>query len=353
MPMRSVFSTAHGTESAKHATIVEVIDDGVSGWGECPALEHPTYTEEYADGAFAVLATQLAPAALEGPHWRDAVTGNPMAKAGLELALLDHRLRSDGKSLVAHLEEVTASRALSAVPAGISLGITRDLDELVSRVTRAVAEGYQRVRLKIDRDWDYQPLAAIRSRFPTLPLQVDANGSYRLDDLGALQRLEEFGLLMIEQPLPADDLRGHCLLSRRLAIPLCLDEPITGAEAASAAIAMGACSIVNIKVARLGGLGETLATLGVCRSTGAGAWCGGMLDTGIGRAVNLAVAALDGFTTPGDIAATDRYFDRDLITTRFHVESGAITVPHGSGIGVEIDRDALEAFTTHRVVLRR
>ena len=349
IPMRSSFAAAHGTEQNKHATIVEVRHDGVSGWGECAALEHPTYTEEFADGAFMVLRSSIAPAAFLGPYWRSATPGDPMAKAGMELALLDRDLRVRNISLGQHLASITGSTVRDRVPAGLSLGISNDLDGLLEKIGTALAEGYQRIRLKIDPSWDHQPLSAVRTTFPSAVLQVDANGSYRMQDADRLRELERYDLLMIEQPLPTGDIEGHAALAQVLNIPLCLDEPIVSAQTAAEVLRKGAASVLNIKVARLGGLGPTIDTLNVCRTAGAGAWCGGMLDTGIGRAVNIALAALDGFTSPGDIAATDRYFDRDIITTRFTVADGFITVPQAGGIGVEIDHDALSAFTTDRV----
>ena len=351
MPMRMPFTAAHGTEHFKNATVIEVISEGISGWGECAALEYPTYTEEYADGAFAVLRDLLVPGALSGRDWQSETPRNPMAKTGLEMAILDRHLRQSNQSLIKYLETISGESALRKVPAGISIGIVHDVGRLRELVEQAVSDGYQRIRMKIERDWDYEPIEAIRSKFPDITLQVDANGSYRLDDLPALQRLEQFDLLMIEQPLPSTDLAGHAELARELSIPLCLDEPITSPDSARNALSLGACSVINIKVARLGGLAPTLETLAVCRSMGAGAWCGGMLDTGIGRAVNVALAALHGFTSPGDIAATDRYFDRDVITTKFEVNDGSINVPDTFGTGVTMDFDALADFTIRKLEL--
>ncbi len=352
MPMRAPFAAAHGVEHNKHATIVEVQRDGLSGWGECAALEHPTYTEEFADGAYTALRSTIAPAAFQGPLWRDSTPRNPMAKAGLEIALLDRELRGRNACLADHLSTITGSPTRPRVPAGLSLGITHDLDALVERISGALAEGYQRIRLKIDRNWDHEPLSAVRGAFPSAVLQADANGSYTSLDTDRLRELERYELLMIEQPLPTGDIEGHAALARVLNIPVCLDEPIVSAQTAEDVLRRKAASVINIKVARLGGLRPTLDTLHVCRTLGAGAWCGGMLDTGVGRAVNIALAALDGFTSPGDIAATDRYFDRDIITTRFVVSDGYIDVPRGVGIGVDVDREALAAFTTNRTELR-
>ena len=351
--MRTPFAAAHGTEVQKHATIIEARYDGVSGWGECAALEHPTYTEEFADGAYAVLRSAIAPGALQGPLWRSLTARDPMAKAGMELALLDAELRKQDASLMDHLAGLTDSTPRRSAPAGLSLGISHDLKELVTRIEGALAEGYQRIRIKIERGWDHEPLSAIRNRFPDIVLQADANGAYTSADVERLKELERYRLLMIEQPLDATDVDGHAALAEVLNIPICLDESIVSAQMAADILRRKAASVVNIKVARLGGLGPALATLAVCRSAGAGAWCGGMLDTGVGRAVNVAVAALDGFTSPGDIAGTDRYFDRDIITHRFSVCNGMIAVPDGPGIGVEIDPDALDAFTIDRTELRR
>jgi o-succinylbenzoate synthase len=345
MPMRSAFAASHGVEQQKHATIVEVQSGNETGWGECAALQYPTYTDEFADGAYDVL-NQLSANAISGSDWRNSIAGNQMAKAGLDMALLDLDLRKSHKSLATFLRELTGSTIRTHVPAGLSIGIVRERSELLSIVQAAVEQGYQRVRIKIDRGFDYTPIARIRKQFPSLPIQVDANGAYSLGDVDLLKRLDDLELLMIEQPLPSNDLEGHAQLAKHLRTPLCLDEPIVSAQHAEHALELKACSAINIKVARLGGIQETIDTLTVCRSKQAAAWCGGMLDTGIGRAVNVAIASLDGFTSPGDIAATDRYFANDLIASAFVVQDGCIRVPDSPGIGVEIDRHALRAFTT-------
>jgi O-succinylbenzoate synthase len=264
-----------------------------------------------------------------------------MAKAALETAVLDAELRAAGISLAAFLG---ATR--EAVPVGVSVGLTRSVGELVTAVEGYLADGYQRVKLKIEPGWDVGPVAAVRKQFPDLPLQVDANEAYTLADSSRLTDLDEFNLLLIEQPLPADDLAAHAELARRLRTPICLDESIVSARAARRAIELGATAIVNIKPGRVGGFLEARRVHDVCRDQGVPAWCGGMLETGIGRAANLALAALPGFTLPGDISASKRYFARD-VTSPFDLLPGSLlAVPTGPGIGVEVNEGVLNEVTT-------
>jgi O-succinylbenzoate synthase len=340
IPFRTPFVTAHGVETDKHATIVEVLAAGTTGWGECSALEHPSYTYEYADGAFAVLRDHLVPDLLAGRA--TAVVGHPMAKASIEAAVLDARLRSGGRSLAEHLGATRVS-----VPAGVAVGLAGSAAELVDSVARRVDEGYRRVKLKIEPGRDVEPVAAVRQAFPDLELHVDANGAYRLGDAALLQRFDGLDLALIEQPLDADDLEGHAALARQLRTPICLDESITSARTCGIALSMGACSVVNLKAARVGGLGEALRVHATCVERSAGLWCGGMLETGIGRAMNLALAALPGFTLTGDLSATSRYFARDL-TEPIELIDGQLRVPSGHGIGVEVDREFLAACTLTR-----
>jgi o-succinylbenzoate synthase len=256
--------------------------------------------------------------------------GNRMARAGLEMAVLDAELRAGGRPLAEYLG---AER--DRVPCGVSVGITSSVDALLEQVDGYAAQGYRRVKLKIEPGRDVDRVTAVRDAFPHVPLSVDANAAYRLTDLPVFEALDALDLMMIEQPLGHEDLLDHAALQRRIATPVCLDESIRSAEDARAAIAMGACRIINIKAGRVGGLLEARRIHDVARNEGIPVWCGGMLETGIGRAANLALAALPGFTLPGDTSASERYFAEDL-TQPFVLEAdGTMKVPTGPGLGVE------------------
>ena len=343
MPFLNPFISAHSTEAAKHATIVEVTTEDATGWGECSALERATYTAEYADGAYAMLLEELVPAALAG---RDSgVVGHPMAKAALAHALLDAQLRADSTTLAAYLGVRRTS-----VPAGVALGLTRHLPDLLNDISARVAEGYQRVKLKIAPGWDVEPVRVVRSAFPELELQVDANSAYTVADIQSLAALDAFSLQMIEQPLDADDLEGHAKLALMLDTPICLDESIVSARSCARALDMGACRVINLKPGRVGGLAEAVRIHDVCLARGAPLWCGGMLETGVGRALNIALAALPGFTLTGDLSASNRFFDHD-ITQEFALTGGHLSVPTGPGIGVDVDIARLRSCTVRSTVL--
>jgi O-succinylbenzoate synthase len=312
-------------------------------------MEEPLYSSEYVDAAAEVMARFLVPR-LVGLGERltagrvatalEPVKGHPMAKAALELALLDAELRAAGRSFADEIGSVKES-----VPSGVSVGIMDSIPQLLDAVSSYVDQGYVRIKLKIEPGWDVEAVAAVRERFPDIPLQVDANTAYTLGDARQLAKLDPFDLLLIEQPLPEDDIRGHAELAKLISTPVCLDESIVSARAAADAIALGACSIVNIKAGRVGGYLEARRVHDVCRANGIAVWCGGMLETGIGRAANVALAALPGFTLPGDTSASDRYYRRD-ITAPFVLEDGHVRVPTGPGLGVEVDRAALADVTT-------
>ena len=341
MPLVTPFRTSFGTETEKDVVVVRYRrGDGAEGWGECVALAEPTYSAEYAAGAHHVLEHHLLPRVLAGRDLDD-VHGHPMAKAAVEMAVLDAELRSSGVSLAAHLGGVR-----DAVDAGVSVGMARTVDELVASVEAYLAEGYLRIKLKIEPGCDLEPVAAVRSAIgDAVLLQVDANAAYAAEDADHLARFDELGLLLIEQPLPARDLRGHAALAARLRTPVCLDESIVSARSAADAIAIGACSIVNIKAGRVGGYLEARRVHDVCVAAGIPVWCGGMLETGLGRAANVALAALPGFTLPGDTSASGRYYHRD-ITEPFVLDDGQLPVPTGPGLGVGIAQDVLDEVTT-------
>jgi O-succinylbenzoate synthase len=354
MPLVRPFRTAHGVEHDRDVLVLRIATDGADGWSECVAPNAPTYTSEWVGGAHAVIRDFLGPRLLAGPVTATEVAarlapvqGHAMAKAALETAMLDAELRAQGRSLASYLG---ADR--DRVESGVAVGIAESVDELLGECEAYLAAGYRRVKLKIRPGWDVEPVAAFRRQFDAVPLQVDANGAYTLADASTLGALDEFDLLCIEQPLPADDVAAHAGLARLISTPICLDESITSARAARDAIDAGACAVVCVKPGRVGGYLESLAVLDVCRRREVGAWCGGMLETGLGRAANLALAAVPGFTLPGDLSASDRYFTRDL-TEPFVLDSGELRVPAGPGIGVEPDPDALRELTTSIEVVTR
>ena len=350
MPLVAPFRTSFGTQVERDVLLVRVVTPDAEGWGECVALSEPLYSYEDVTTAAHVLRSQLVPRVLAAGDRLTAarvaeivepVRGHPMAKAALELAVLDAELRAHGRSLGVHLGAVK-----DTVPAGVSVGIADSVPALLDTVGQFLDQGYVRIKLKIEPGWDVEPVRAVRERFGDIGLQVDANAAYTLADARHLAKLDAFDLLLIEQPLPEDDLRGHAALARLIRTPVCLDESITSARSAADAIALGACSVVNVKAGRVGGYLEAVRVHDVARANGVPVWCGGMLETGLGRAANVALAALPGFVLPGDTSASDRYYRRDLTTAPFVLEDGHVRVPTGPGLGVEPDRDVLAELTT-------
>jgi O-succinylbenzoate synthase len=356
LPLVSPFTTSFGTETVREVIVVRALSPDGEGWGEIVTQAAPLYSSEYTHGAWDVCVRHLIPALLSGaaiaPHdvgrVLDPFVGHRMAKAGLELAVLDGSLRAKGASLGAYLGAV-----VDRVPSGVSVGLQRDPEALVDAVGRYLDEGYRRIKIKIKPGRDIGDTAAVRTAFADIPLQVDANSAYMLADTATLAELDAFGLLLIEQPLQEDDLVDHASLARILRTPVCLDESITSHKAAADALALGAASIVNIKAGRVGGYLEAVRIHDLCRAAGVPVWCGGMLETGIGRAANAALAALPGFTLPGDVSASSRFYLRDIVTEPAVLEDGCVRVPTGPGIGVEIDRAALDEVTVARQVVRR
>ena len=348
LPLVAPFRTSLGQTWERDALLVKVITPDGEGWGECTAMAEPTYTAEYVDGAHDVMRKHLLPRLLTQPDITAddvasalaAVKGHPMAKAALELAVLDAELRANGTPLARRLGAVR-----DTVEAGVAVGLAGSVAELVDTVDRYVDAGYRRVKLKVEPGWDVEPVRAVRERFADIVLQVDANGSYAPTDTGPLLALDPFGLAMIEQPFAPDELLAHAELALLLRTPLCLDESVTSAAAAELVIAWAAASIINVKAPRLGGYLEARRVHDVCAGAGVPVWCGGMLETGVGRAANLALAALPGFTLPGDLSATDRYFAAD-VTPPFVLDDGRLPVPTGPGLGVDVLTDVVEDFTT-------
>ncbi len=357
LPLVRAFRTSFGTETTRAAILVHVETPEAEGWGECVASREPLYSSEFNDAAWSVLSEFLVPALLAaGPDVaaEDVAEvlapfkGHRMAKAALELAVLDAKLRSTGQSLQEYL-----GGSGDRVTPGVSVGITDTIDELLAIVAAHRDEGYRRVKLKIEPGFDLEPVRRVRSLLgPDFPLQVDANTAYSRADIDHLAQLDELGLLLVEQPLAEEDLLGHAELARRMSTPVCLDESIVSARTAEDAIEIGACSVVNIKAGRVGGYLEARRVHDVCRARNVPVWCGGMLETGIGRAANLALATLPGFLLPGDISATDRYYRED-VTAPFALEAGSIAVPHRPGLGVEVDRKVVDRLAVRRAETSR
>ena len=347
----SPFRTSFGVETARELLYIEVVGDGVTGWAECTAMSEPMYSSEYVDGCEEVIRRFLLPH-IVGDTTAESFTasvagvrGHYMAKAVVETALLDHQLRSEGRSLASFLG-ATQPRVRS----GVSVGIQPSIDDLLRVVQKYLDDGYLRIKLKIEPGFDIEPVRAVRATFgDELLLQVDANSAYGLDDAEHLAQLDPFNLLLIEQPLPEEQMAAHAQLAKLVRTPICLDESILSAEVARDALDIGACSIINIKPGRVGGYLEAKKIHDLCLSRGVPVWCGGMLETGIGRAANLALAALPGFTLPGDTSASSRYFKRD-VTTPFVLRDGHLDVPTGPGIGVDPDLDYLDSITSRTEV---
>jgi o-succinylbenzoate synthase len=348
LPLVAPFRTSFGTETTRDALLLRVVTDEAEGWGECVAMSGPLYSSEYADAAADVLRRFCIPA-LAALDRLDAYAvapalakfrGHRMAKAALEMAVLDAELRALGRPLARELGAVR-----DRVPCGVSVGIMNSIGELLDAVDGYLEAGYVRIKLKIEPGWDVAPVAAVRERFGAdVLLQVDANAAYTLADVRHLARLDPFDLLLIEQPFDEEDVLGHAELAKHLRTPVCLDESITSARAAADAIRLGACSVVNIKPGRVGGYLEARRIHDVCVAHGVPVWCGGMLETGLGRAANIALAALPGFTLPGDTSGSDRYYRTD-ITAPFVLQDGYLEVPTAPGIGVEPIPDELDRVT--------
>ena len=355
IPLVAPFTTSFGTMTDREVIVVRARTDAGEGWGEVVTQSAPVYSSEYTQGAWDVTTRWLGPALLQRGTLApedvagvlDPFVGHRMAKAGLELALLDAALRGEGRSFASYLGGTAAT-----IPSGVSVGIQSDPAALVETVRGYLDEGYVRIKIKIKPGRDIAETDAVRTAFPDIPLQVDANSAYTLADADTLAQLDRFGLLLIEQPLQEDDLVDHAALAQQLKTPVCLDESITSVKAARDALALGATTVINVKAGRVGGYLEALRIADLCESAGIPVWCGGMLETGIGRAANAALAAHPAFTLPGDVSASARFYDRDIVAEPVVLEDGHVRVPTGPGLGVEVDLDAVEAFTVARATLR-
>jgi O-succinylbenzoate synthase len=349
LPLVHFFETSFGRIDDRHFIVVSLEADGVFAYGECVAEQDPFYGAETNETAWHIIADFIGPRVLGASfdHPRDlfpalkAIRGHNMAKAAVEMAAWDlfARLRGDPLSRV-------LGGTRDRIASGVSIGIQDSLDELAAKVERELAAGYQRIKIKIKPGWDLAAVKMIRARFGSIPLMVDANAAYTLSDARHLAELDQYELMMIEQPLDYDDIADHAALQRQIRTPICLDESIKSVHAAEHAIAAGACRIINIKPGRVGGYGESIRLHDLCAEHGIPVWHGGMLESGIGRAANIHLSTLPNFSLPGDIAASRRYFDPDLIDPAIEVaRDGTIAVPRGPGLGVQVVRDRVERAT--------
>jgi len=357
LPLLEPFETSFGKIDSRLIFLVCLSAEGLQGWGEVVASEQPLYSYETVGTAFHVIKDFLAPAVLDEPinDLADLAKkfarfrGHNMAKAGLELAYMDLLAQTRKQSLATL---IGGERKHIAV--GVSLGIQPTPAQLLQRVERYLSLGYQRIKLKIKPGWDIAMVDEVRRAYPNILLSVDANSAYTLADVDHLRKLDDFDLLMIEQPLQSDDIVDHAKLQQLLKTSLCLDESIVSQRQAKAALDLGSCRIINIKIGRVGGYSEALAIHDLCAARDIPVWCGGMLESGIGRAHNIALASLRGFTLPGDISASARYFAHDLISPEVTVASdGTVAVPDGIGLGFEVELGFIERQTETRVYLSR
>jgi o-succinylbenzoate synthase len=354
MPLVSPFGTSFGVQQQRDALILALHADGLTGWGECVATNDPGYSYETAVTAWHILSDFLTPTVLgkeldepeQLPGWLSKVRGHPLAKAGLEQAAWDITAQRDGLSFAQKLAQPYPEGPRERVKVGVSIGTQPSIAQTMDVIAKHLDEGYGRIKLKIKPGWDVKLAWQARHTFPDVPIMLDANSAYTLDDAVIFQSMDDLDLLMIEQPLGYEDIYDHSKLRPQIKSPLCLDESIHSADHARLAIALQACDIINVKPTRVSGWTEArkIHDLGVAH--GLGLWVGGMLETGVGRAAQLALASLPGFTLPGDISATSRYYERDIATPFFlNTEDSTITVPTGPGLGIEVDIDRLKAVT--------
>jgi O-succinylbenzoate synthase len=356
LPLVHPFETSFGVTRERRILLAEVQSEGLTGWGECTAGEHPFFSEESTDSAWIVLANELAPMlTAESPaHGGECqrifrpVRGNRMAKATLENAIWDLEAQREGVSLSRLLGGVRRT-----IPCGVSLGIQSSIPELMAIVEKELAAGYQRIKLKCKPGWDVEVFEKVRNRWPGITLSCDANSAYRLRDADHLTAFDAFDLLMIEQPLWHDDFYYHSMLQKRLDTPICLDEAIHNRRDALAAIEMESCRIINIKLGRVGGFSEAIAVHNATLERGIPVWCGGMLESGVGRSHNIALATLENFSLPGDVSASARYWAEDIIEPEVTVSAaGEIAIPETPGRGYEVRTELVERLTVRKETIR-
>jgi o-succinylbenzoate synthase len=356
IPLLHPFETSFGVTKDRRVVLAEIRSEGLTGWGECTAGEHPFFSGESTDTAWTVLINELGPMlAAESPENGGQVPGifhrvrgNRMAKATLENAIWDLEAQREGIPLGQLLGGVR-----DRIPCGVSLGIQKSIPELMEIIEREVGAGYQRIKLKCKPGWDVEVFEAVRTRWPGITLSCDANSAYRLRDADRLTDFDNFDLLMIEQPLWHDDFYYHSMLQKRLNTPICLDESIRNRRDALAAIEMESCRIINIKLGRVGGFSEAIAVHNAAQERGVPVWCGGMLESGIGRAHNIALSTLENFSLPGDVSASARYWKEDIIEPEVTVTpQGEIAIPDSPGRGYEVRFDLIEKLTVRRESIR-
>jgi O-succinylbenzoate synthase len=356
MPLVHFFETSFGRTTERSMVLVEVHSEGLAGWGEVTAGENPFYNEEWTDSAWLILRDYVAPRVLKHTFNSAAevnartahIRGHNMARGGLEVAVWDLEARRNALPLSKHI----GGGAFSEIACGVSIGIQNSVPELLKKIETEVNAGYQRIKMKIKPGWDVDVIREVRRVFPDIRLMADANSAYTLADIDRLKRLDEFHLMMIEQPLAHDEIIDHVQLQAALETPICLDECIRSAHQAEQAIRMNACRIINIKLGRVGGFSEARRVHDVAQKAKIPVWCGGMLEAGIGRAHNIALSTLPNFVLPGDVSASRRYWSRDIIQPPVEVTPrGTIQVPQKPGLGFELDRDFLKQVTVREETL--
>lgn len=356
IPLTRPFQTSFGVTKNRRILLAEIHSEGLIGWGECTAGERPHFSGESTDTAWQVIVSELGPmlAGASPEHGGDCpglfsiVRGNPMAKAALENAIWDLEAQREGLSLAQLIGGVR-----DVIPCGVSLGIQNSIPELMDIIERELAAGYQRIKLKCKLGWDVEVFEMVRSQWPDILLSCDANSAYRLRDADHIATFDEFNLLMVEQPLWHDDFYYHSMLQERMNTPICLDESIRNRRDALAAIEMGSCKIINIKLGRVGGFSEAIAIHNAAQERGIPVWCGGMLESGIGRSHNIALSTLDNFSLPGDVSASARYWTEDIIEPEVTVSpEGEISIPDNPGRGYEVRTDLVEKLTVRKEAIR-
>ncbi|MBV8866747.1 MAG: o-succinylbenzoate synthase [Acidobacteriaceae bacterium] len=353
MPLVHFFETSFGRTYQRDVILVEVSSDGTSGWGEVTAGEHPFYNEEWTGSVWPLLMDYVAPRVLHHPFSSASdvaartayIRGHNMARAGIEAAMWDLQARLNGEPLW----KTIGAGARNEISCGVSIGIQDSVEQLLDKIETELAAGYQRIKMKIKPGWDVDVIRQVRARFPQIKLMADANSAYTLKDLERLKALDEFYLMMIEQPLGHDEIIDHATLQEMLETPICLDECIRSAHQAEQAIRLRAGRIINIKLGRVGGFAEARRIHDICQANGIPVWCGGMLETGIGRAHNIALSTFPNFVLPGDVSASRRYWTRDIVTPAIEVTCrGTIEVTNEPGFGYEIETDYLESLVVRQ-----
>ena len=356
MPLVHFFETSFGRTTERDIILVEAMSDGVSGWGEVTCGENPFYNEEWTDSAWLILRDYAGPrlvnfeiqdAAAAGARTAH-IRGHNMARGGLEAAIWDLQARIKGQPLWKEI----GGGARREIPCGVSIGIQDSVTQLLGKIEKELEAGYQRIKMKIKPGWDVEMVGQVRERFPNIALMADANSAYTLADTERLKQLDEFNLMMIEQPLGHDEIIDHAKLQMKLQTPICLDECIRSAHQAKQAIEMRACQIINIKLGRVGGFAEARRVHDVAQAAHVPVWCGGMLEAGIGRAHNIALSTLTNFVLPGDVSASKRYWSRDIIVPAVETTPyGTIEIRDDPGFGYELDSDYIASIKLREEVI--